>query len=75
MEWAHCLAPTVRLPWSGEEEIISRNDHQGHLHYLPDSEDRPHGGPAEDVTHVHDDLNQDPPPPWSLVTLSSTSCL
>ena len=42
-------------PGSCEDEVVSRYHHQSHLYDLPDSEDDPHGGPAEDVAHVHDD--------------------
>ena len=31
-----------------------------YLAHLPDGEDDPHGGPAEDVAHVHDGGLQDP---------------
>ena len=62
------------VPWSSEEKIVSGDHHQGHLHDLPDSKDRPHGGPAEDVAHVHPELDQlclgtktDIDTDWSLV--------
>ena len=40
-------------PGAGKEEVVSCYHHQSHLHHLPDSQDHPHGGPAEDVAHVH----------------------
>ena len=43
-------------PGSGKEEVVSGQHHQSHLHDLPDSQDHPHGGPAQDVAHVHPDL-------------------
>ena len=39
-----------------------RNYHKGRAairHYLPDGEDDPHGGPAEDVAHVHGEAGEE----------------